>query len=101
MHPARVLPERQAFPLAVRARRPRTPTAYTYYGYLAATLILKAISDIGTWTAAPVMFNLVTNGPSTDLELTYTFDTRRPPQSAANYYGLDKFVDGIPTTTRS
>ena len=53
----------------------RTPTAYTYYGYLAATLILQAISDIGNLDSRKqVMFNLVTNGPSTDLQ-TYTFDS--------------------------
>ncbi len=52
----------------------RTPTAYTYYGYLAATLVLQAISDIGNDDSRrQVRLNLVNNGPSTDLE-TYTFD---------------------------
>lgn len=76
----------------------RTPTAYTYYGYLAATLILQAISDIGNLDSRKqVMFNLVTNGPSTDLQ-TYTFDSNGDLSgTAANYYGLDKIHNGIPT----
>ncbi len=77
----------------------RTPTAYTYYGYLAGALVLKAISQAGDGDSRElVMSNLVKNNASADLG-TYTFDidTGDITGPGFNEYGLDKVDNGIPT----
>ncbi len=91
-------PNGKSFGSEYRRAEHRTPTAYTYYGYLAATLVLKAIGDIGHMDSrSQVMSNLKQNNASTDLE-TYTFDDNGDlTGTAANYYGLDRIRNGIPT----
>ena len=95
--PLQKYPNGRHFRSVYRRQAHRTPTAYTYYGYLAGSLVLKAIGDVGGLDSRKqVLFNLVNNGASTDL-LTYTFDGDGDLSgTAANFYGLDRVSAGTP-----
>jgi branched-chain amino acid transport system substrate-binding protein len=74
----------------------KAPTAYTFWGYLAGMLVLKAIDGIDLPdTRAAVMSNLVNNVNNPP---AYTFDSDGDlsPGPAGSYYGLDKIVKGMP-----
>jgi len=77
----------------------RAPTAYTFWGYLAGTLVMDAINGIDVPDKrAAVMANLVNN--VTNPDDAYTFDTPDgdlSPGGAGSTYGLDKVVHGVPT----
>jgi branched-chain amino acid transport system substrate-binding protein len=83
-----------------RAAHHKSATAYTYYGYLAANLVLQAISDIGPEDSRQqVMSNLVGNVASTGFPAAYTFDSDGDPtgKPAATEYGIEKIDEhGIP-----
>lgn len=82
----------------------RPATAYNYYGYLAASLVIKAISLIGpNDNRQQVLFNLVnSNSASIDLGASsYTFDPNGDiTGKQETWYGLDKVTDGIPRFSR-
>ncbi len=99
-------PGGRSFSARYRRARHRSPTAYTYLGYMAGSLVLQAIREIGGAHAdsrRQVMSNLVTNVASIDMGAAYTFDPDGDPtgEPAAFEYGLDK-VDstGIPRRYR-
>jgi len=73
------------------------PTAYTYYGYLAGSLVLRAIRGIGGQDSREqVLANLVDNNASALLD-TYTFDSDGDITGPGwNEYGLDKIDHGFP-----
>jgi ABC-type branched-subunit amino acid transport system substrate-binding protein len=95
--PLRYYPHGNAFRSKFRRMTHRTPTAYTYYGYLAGSLVLQAIRGIGRLDSRQqVMSNLVKNNASA-LLTTYTFDNGDlSGEPAWDEYGLDKMYDGIP-----
>ncbi len=76
----------------------RKPTAYDYYGYVAAKLVIGAVRDVGPGEdpRLEVTNSLVGDIASGQLELyDYYFDHGGDLQSFATY-GVDDFVDGIP-----
>ncbi len=90
-------PGGKQFNALFRSANHRAPTAYTFWGYLAGMLVLKAIGGVDLPdTRAAVMSNLVNN--VTVWQEAYTFDSDGDlsPGSAGSYYGLDKIVKGMP-----
>ncbi len=92
-------PHGKRFSGRFRTATHHAPTAYTYYGYLAASLVLQAIRQVGGLDARrTVMSNLVDNSASADLD-TYTFEPNGDLSGdpSANYYRLERVVHGVPT----
>lgn len=75
----------------------RKPTAYDYYGYVAAKLVIGAVRDVGPGQdpRLEVTTTLIDSFASTQLELYDSKFDRGDLQPLATY-GVDDFVDGNP-----